>query len=184
MHHQHTLNRQQGGGSKSGCGQKRRSLSGQVALCVSMMMMSRPRLWKEGEAETARQGVGGWDEEEGAWACHSKPATLRHAGGGGKGGKRQPKQTSWRHFAKCTKINHCPTMALTSVGSDTITWQAGEGFVSLWRRGQRAKAWRLHRAVEGRGGGQLSGQDLRHRSAHWLTPQTACSTGLPWTHSG
>lgn len=30
------------GGSKRSCGQKRRSLSGQVALCVSVMMMSPP----------------------------------------------------------------------------------------------------------------------------------------------
>lgn len=39
--------------------------------------------------------------------------------GGRGGGKRQPKQTSWRHSAKCSKINDCSAVALTFVGSDT-----------------------------------------------------------------
>lgn len=45
---------------------------------------------------------------------------TRGSRGGQEGGRRQPKQRSWRYFAKHTKINHCPIVALTFVGSDTL----------------------------------------------------------------
>lgn len=86
-----------------------------------MIMMSPPSpILKGGGCDSGGEGRDGRRRRgEGMPLSTHDLKTCRGAGVCKGGGKRQPKQTSWRHFAKHTKINHCPMVALTFVGSDT-----------------------------------------------------------------
>lgn len=196
---------------------KRGSLSVQVAFRPSVMMCCPPQKCRASGGGRPGEGITG---REGA--RHSRPTTPSRTGSvewASGWEKDNPNKYLEDIFAKHTKINHCPTVALTFVGSDTqhdrlegederrageggragvnkshchssrscvhvcdtcvrmfIFGHVSAGFVSCPLRlnvGKRpssvvmadqALCWRPHAAVGETG--QMSGQDLRYRSAN------------------
>lgn len=143
------------------------------------MMMSHPHP-KQGEAETEWRREEEEEEEEVMWACHSRPTTSRHVGeqGWAKGvGKDNPNKRLEDILPSAPKLITVPQWRwhLWEATHNMTGWTGLCFPLKTWANGQGLAVVDAH-SRGGKGRWSNEWRDLRHRSAHWQTLQTACCT--------